>query len=148
MSAFVVSDQHVCALLTFASLDRRGVTFYLKHQALDCHKKADLQTAAQILKDQCIKSVMIRYPKDTLETLPGPNDLRQEIEFTYSPHPTLKLLKPVDILSACSCYDYQACEDPDYGTTPARQIIETIRNNAVRRLPGYEQVAWEITEPV
>jgi hypothetical protein len=52
--------------------------------------------------------------------------------------------KPIEIIKACDCFDYQACEVPNYDETPAAKLIDSIRREAIRCLPGYDGAAWSI----
>ena len=54
------------------------------------------------------------------------------------------VIRALQALKACDCYDYQAGETPDYNSTPAHDIISQIRQFAIMALPGYEAAAWEI----
>lgn len=55
-------------------------------------------------------------------------------------------LSPVELLRAINGYEYQACETPDWYRTEARQLLDVIRDVAVRALPGYEDGPWSISE--
>lgn len=135
MSAFVLSNAHLLALLNFAaSYDQapRLPAFYLAGgRTLATTSAADLQTAAEILLAQNVASVNYRYR----ESAPAP-----AIVFNYSSRPT----DPVQILKACACYDYQAGETPDYSQTDAAAIVDRIRRAAIAALPGYDAADWEI----
>ena len=45
----------------------------------------------------------------------------------------------IDILRICECYDYQACETPDYESTYAASIIRAIRTAAILSLPEWDK---------
>lgn len=51
------------------------------------------------------------------------------------------------MLSALSCFDYQACETPDWRQSLAWQICDAIRDAAIRALPGYSSGPWEVRRP-
>jgi hypothetical protein len=53
----------------------------------------------------------------------------------------------VQMIKACNCYDYQACETDDYYETLAYAISDAIRAAAGRLVPGYEEASWVIDEP-
>lgn len=141
MSAYVVSDKHINALVSFLASNHFSANYYDREDvANDLRNKDTAQRFAQMLKEQCIKSVMIRYPQDTLETLPGPANLRLEIE--YQP---VYGMKPVEILKACDCYDYQSCEDPNYRLTESAHFVDAVRHCAIHRLPEYEDArGWDL----
>lgn len=58
--------------------------------------------------------------------------------------PSYARLTPVEVLKACACYDYQACETDDYRDTVAFALVELIRGHAISLLPGYDDAAWEV----
>ncbi len=53
-------------------------------------------------------------------------------------------LTPVQVLKAVACLAYQSCETPDWTTTVACNILNEIKEFAIRKLPGYEGAAWTI----
>lgn len=139
MSAFLVNDTHINALLTWAMRPRwqapakyyydqpdaaipsTGVTFF-----------DNLDTIGQCLVNQNYASLNGGY---------GDTDPAHEYKHTRYSLP----LSPVDVIKACDCYNYQACETgKDYWTSEAHEIIDTIRERAIDELPGYEDAAYEI----
>jgi len=89
----------------------------------------------QVLQDENVRSVQYRYPQDTRDTLPGPSDL--EDVYSYRHVHTTGLsgpIKPVDVLSVLRCYEYQACETPDWKETLAAALVEAIRHHAISAL--------------
>ena len=56
-----------------------------------------------------------------------------------------RVLTPIQVIKACNCFDYQACEVENYEETEAAKIIEAIRAAAIERLQGMEEAEWEIT---
>lgn len=134
MSAFVVNQNHLRALITFAQVKR--IVFYThpdseveEFRVFYAYK--DFDAIGQILHDVNVASVNYRY---------GDSVSPQAFKF----HPYLELEDPIRILKACSCYDYQACEIPGYHRTEACEIIDAIRQEAIRALPGYDDAGWEI----
>uniref|UniRef100_A0A9E8CTA4 Uncharacterized protein n=1 Tax=Bosea sp. NBC_00436 TaxID=2969620 RepID=A0A9E8CTA4_9HYPH len=45
---------------------------------------------------------------------------------------------------AISCYDYQACEHPEYRDSHARAFVESLRDALLSRLPGIGDERWGI----
>jgi hypothetical protein len=137
MSAFVVSDKHINSILSYANRDSySGLIRDQNDETYSFKCTEDLNKLAQVLLDQNIRSVNYRYDED---------EKSPEIKFKFEPNPFGKPLSPVQILKACSCYDYQACETEDYNETFAYKIIDHIRHMAIRNLPGYEDAEWEIS---
>jgi len=59
-------------------------------------------------------------------------------------HPAFKRydLDAVQILKACDCYEYQACETPSWDTSLAHAFIESLRRQAITKLAGYNDAEW------
>lgn len=51
---------------------------------------------------------------------------------------------PAPVLKSLDCYEYQACETPDWKDTEARAFCEALRSAAIERLPGYDGGPWGI----
>ena len=56
--------------------------------------------------------------------------------------------EPAEVIKAAHCFDYQACEVPDYDRTTAAKITRVIVSNAISDLPGYDAAPWGAPEPV
>lgn len=140
MSAFVVSNYHITGLLSFARSLHYGINVYNNKQFVcTIDRKTDINEMSkigQILLDQNYHSVNTRYKE---------NDSAPAYRFK----PILsRQFKAVEILKACNCYDYQACEDDDYDKTNAHAIIDAIRHSAINRLPDYDNAdGWTLREP-
>lgn len=134
MSAFIVSHDHIDALVTFAALHR--VNVYREGKRLEIRTQ-NAEEIGRILLDENVRSVCERYGS-------GISAAEKNAAATYRFRMFLHV-PAVAIAKACDCFDYQACETDDYETTLAAAIIREIRAAAIRALPGYEQAAWEIT---
>jgi hypothetical protein len=53
---------------------------------------------------------------------------------------------PVAILKAINCYEYQACEHPEWKTSEARSFCEALTARMIHMLPGYGNAAYEVTD--
>lgn len=128
MSAFVLSQKHINVLTSAWSI------YNLKYAYNPQTRKSEDLTPTQvgkILLKQNVCSVNYRY-----------NEKEPVPPFRYDPFgPPYSL---VQILKALDCYDYQACETPDYQGTLAASIVNTIRSRIIKMLPGYEEADWEI----
>jgi hypothetical protein len=126
MSAFIVSNKHIDTLVSYAMSS--GI-HQVYHNGDTCH--LDGEGMGMILAEQNARSVNARY--------------REQTTVDYSWTPIYRLpTNAVQILKACNCYDYQACETDDYDTTLAHAIIQAIQSKAIRSLPGYDAAEWEI----
>jgi len=132
MSAFVVSDEHICALVSYGGIhdvrvfERDGGHVIAGNE----------QETAEILLAANVASVNYRY--DENEPVPP-------IEFHFE-RPDERTA--IEIIKACDCFDYQACERPDYRQSLAATIVEAIRENAIRAVPGYDEAPREIISQV
>ena len=136
MSAFIVNDYHINALLNYAlNLHERIHVPRLQIEISGSISDEQLSAIGQILLDENYRSVNYRYAEKT-----KPHEFKFKRDyFTHR--------KPVEILKACNCIDYQSCETDDYYQSKAAKIIDTIRAYAISNLPGYDTAAWEIRDP-
>jgi hypothetical protein len=156
MSAFICDPKHFAVLGHFAAQRQFGGTHNVYQPqvarlleaptlvtGLDDQTYADL--IANVLYKENIRSVLHRYQNDDLDSAPGPIDKPMSIKTgDWSP---LKLcVKPIEILKACDCLEYQSCETDDYYETPAYEILNMIRKAAIQALPGYDEAPWGIEE--
>jgi hypothetical protein len=128
MSAFIVSDKHISAMI-FNAVTGNRISYYWngKRHQMNCKS----QEIGQKLVDENYRSVNSRYGENG-----QPHEfVMQHLERRYS---------PIEIIKACHCYNYQACETQDYFETEAHAIVKAIEASAVRDIAGYEQAAWEI----
>lgn len=143
MSAFVVDPYHVAYLHTYA----------IKRDAWDSDEPATT------MFNECIRSVMHRYPQDAEGDLPGrigyttrlPEDHRWALVMNES-------FEPGRVLAALACLNYQSCETGDWEQTPAYAYVQQLKRLAFEdagiqpstdyaiysKLPGYSET-WEIT---
>jgi len=123
MSAFIVSDATIDALVTYAV---GGGSW----RAIDC----DPQEAGQILVNENYRSCNHRYRGEHGEP------------HVYSWKPYARPLSAVEVIKLCNHYDYQACETDDYEQTQAAAIIRRIRDKAIYSLPGYDEAPWGLAD--
>lgn len=141
MSAFQVGPEHLGALIRWYLLDTRT---HNHPRWRGC--QPNLNDAADMLAAlafECYKSVRYRYPDGDL---PGPCAFPDTPVVCSDNLHTYRPLTPIEVIVACKCYEYQSCEHPEWGQSEAAQLIQHIKEAALRRLPGYEDAPWEITE--
>jgi hypothetical protein len=142
MSAFVVSHDHIDALLSLALAHRTygPVSYFVKDtQRLVAITEENVTEVGRILLTECERSVNHRYPGE--DELPGTIG-QNAATYTFRPWP--RALDPVAVLKGCDCFDYQACETDDYEASLAWTIIQAIRKRAIHGLPGYDNAeGWE-----
>ena len=128
MSAFIVSKNHINTLVNYGYHNR--LYRYISEDNI-LRFNDEPTKIGQILVDENYKSINYRYEED-------------EEHYKYKFNLSLKNYSPVQIIKACDCYDYQACETPDYDKSVAYKLIDTIRARAINSLDGYEKAEWEI----
>lgn len=137
MSAFIVGDDHVNALVTYAMLKR--VSYY--HDGKRFKIVSDnAEEVGRILMDENVRSVAYRYCGRIDDDAKNSG---AAYRFRLFPPNTPALY----ILKGCHCFAYQASETDDWETTRAHSIIAAIEAQAMYDLPGYDDAPWEITRP-
>ena len=158
MSAYVVSDKHITALIR-AGLQNREARISFYQPGADARETIDCTNAeefARDLKRENQQSVSVRYrtPGDYSD-LPGMADSGDEwagslgIVTSILGRPLLERVmnqpSPVAILKAISSYEYQTCEHDEWTGSRAQAFCEALRGQMIRDLPGYDEADWEIS---
>ena len=130
MSAFIVPDYHINALVSWA-IQRHGhnaISYYWQGSRRQI--RGNESRVASVLHAENVRSVNARYQDST----PAHGFKFERVS---------NLLNLVDVIKACHGYAYQACEASDWEQSEANAIIQGIEQAAVRSLPGYaESRAW------
>ena len=132
MSAFIVTDTHINALVRYAS--RHKITVAYGNPTIRLNVSAHEQEVAQLLIDENIKSVNYRYSEDETSL----------IEYDRG----APILSAIEAIKAAQCLRYQSCEHSDYEESIAFKLIEAIISDAIPRLEGYESASWAIADKV
>lgn len=126
MSAFIVEDDLIDLLVTYATSDRGPG----QRQLIAAQSP---QSLGAMLVAQNWRSVGERY-RESGEPAP----------YTFTPY--TGPMESMAVIKACNCYDYQACETEDYETTEPARIVRDIRDTAtreiIRKLPAYDKAPW------
>lgn len=146
MSAFVVSKQHLDAMIT-AALDvtpLRGGSpvswFYPTINRAEDNlgtlqtkrrvaRYEDRERIGAMLWAENVRSVNYRYEEEEWE------EVYQYTRFTL-PLPAVAVLKLID------CYEYQSCEHDEWETSEAHEFCESLRRAYIGLLPGYNEAPW------
>lgn len=132
MSAFIVSDTHINALVRYAS--RHNVRAFHGNPLAMFQVKDNEQAAAELLLAENVKSVNYRYRDN-------------EVMFiTYDRG--APILTAIQAIKAAQCLRYQSCECDDFEESIAFKLIEAIIADAIPRLDGYESASWDISDKV
>lgn len=118
MSAFICTDKHISAIVSWAS----------RNNVAACASGKE-QEAADCLLAENIRSVNYRYQETTLI-----------VPCEYTPDASRA---PVEIIKLCHSLAYQSCEHREWETSEAKKIVDTIAAAATRALPGYAAAGWE-----
>lgn len=129
MSAYIVSPDHITALLAGFAAQRR-LSRYSPMSEEDI-----TEIGQQLLLENC-RSVAYRYDKAVDACW---QDYRFKLKYAFNP--PVRLVS--QLLKLCDCFEYQSCERDDwYGSAAFRKLTE-IRSVLISSLPGYEQGPWE-----
>ena len=157
MSAYICNPETFVALAAYAAGRSRrdsGATFdriplgYLQaFNGPDLSRYSSQERAelfAEILYEENIRSVLTRYPNDTLESAPGPLEKPKRIEIFDRDVARPPVTDPVAILKLCDGLAYQSCETDDWRETQAFALLGAIRKAAIRELSGYDDAEWTL----
>jgi hypothetical protein len=132
MSAVIVSDYHINALVTYGV--EHGASFYNKKTGWYNFSNVTAQDIAEHLYGANVRSVNSLYKERTRYS-----------GFKYKKVAISHLL-PADVISACNCLDYQSCEIDTWEGSCAKQALEAIHEKAVSALTA-NSTTWELKEP-
>ena len=132
MSAFIVTDSHINALVRYASRHKVGVSYGATVMRLNAF--GNEQAVAQILFEENVKSVNYRY---------GESETTQ-IDYDRG----APILTAIQAIKAAQCLRYQSCEHPQFEDSLASKFIEAIIADAIPRLEGYDTAQWAIYDKV
>lgn len=132
MSAFIVSDTHINALVRYAS--RHNVRAFHGNPLAMFKVKDNEQATAELLLAENVRSVNYRYRDNEIMTI------------TYDPG--APILTAIQAIKAAQCLRYQSCECDDFEESIAFKLIEAIIADAIPRLDGYESASWAISDKV
>lgn len=132
MSAWIVFPDHVSYLVAGAlELAPDGFLSFGTGKLLTPHTRDEI---GQLLMDEIVRSVRHRYERDTFDELPGPVDKTGIRDYRHIAHDLP--FDPIVLLKQLDCYEYQACECPDWEQTDAYDFCEVVRSIAEATLPA------------
>ena len=129
MSAFICSHGHINAIVRFAC--RHNITTYYDNPCRRWSVAGQEQETADLLFAENVKSVNYRYKEESPTT-----------GILYDPF--APDLRPIEVIKACDCLDYQSCEHPGWQSSLACKLLTDIQHQAISLLPGYAKVRWDI----
>lgn len=133
MSAFIVNDYHINALVSYGV--KFKAQFYTKNVGWEYFNEDTAWMMAALLYRANVCSVNRRYKERTRT-----NGFKfQSVDVNG--------LTAADIVKACDCLDYQSCEVGTWERSRARRALQAIREEAVRELAA-RSPAWELRQPM
>ncbi len=154
MSAFIVDKAHIDAIVAvalFGPSDSRSSSWRGREPYMGQHK-AEPGTAnlvGQQLIDTNVLSIKARYPDciDNPENTPGPCEQYWNDPYAFpvaEPHQYTGLPTTAEALKIIACYEYQACEFPDWENSLSYHFCNSLRSRLVWCIPAVsEEDAWE-----
>ena len=160
MSAFMVPIEHVRAMVNAGLQNRHHdpLSWSVRQLTEDERARAYQPGApwgAGI--DQVVSETRHQLTRDTAGTV-GAMLLaqnRRSVDFRYDEtdiedvylHSRSSERSPAAMLKAIDCYEYQACETPDWEDTEAARFCQALRAHLIRQLPDYDDAdTWAIEE--
>jgi hypothetical protein len=141
MSAFIVDNRHIDAIVTYA-IAKRVRYFNPGNSPREKWIEITARNAEEIgriLLDENVRSVAHRYSNRIND-----DERNASAIYAYRPFPTP--LAAVEFIKACKCLEYQSCETDDWETTLAYRILRACIDSASSDLRGYERAPWEISD--
>ncbi len=146
MSAYMVSRAHIAYLVAAARQYSRGpfgFSWFFRGQRFELGgTRQHADSLGRLLWEENARSIRERYP-DSHEDMVGGVWYAHPLQATLECLPAPESLQ---VLQACACFEYQACEASDWEESEAFAVVQALRKAAIYRLPGYEDRAWGAPE--
>lgn len=146
MSAYMVDREHIHYLIEAAMSRRIRGPHNDAHRwwhggrwlELPDHDRRREAEVGQMLWDENRASIRARYP-DT-DHMPGPVGEN----YVYGKHSRFPHvpIDPVQVLKACDCFAYQACEHDGWNDSEAKAFIDALTRDTWHALTGYDAAEW------
>lgn len=171
MSAFVVDKAHIDAMIQ-AGIEFRlygsDLSWYHEDQRHEL-TLANADAVGAMLWGENARSVGYRYSYDGRVGYYGPEGAAEleadhgedlpgrYVDVEVAPGVTIDMpewaepyaykrygnaLKPVVVLKAIDCYEYQSCEHDEWAESEAHAFCHALRKRMIHSLPGYEDAPW------
>ena len=136
MSAFIVHTEHIHTLVAAGlDADRWPLRWYYDNPTrIGELTPATATEVGQMLLDANIGSVDYRY-----------SERNPRIDYVYR-RPRVTGWSIGELLNALHCYEYQACEAPDWKTSQAHEFCRALERALIQQIPGYSVGPWAIDE--
>lgn len=143
MSAFIVTDAHIDALLT------AGLAYTSPGSPLTWPVPSTTPPGEERLTDATadrVGAMLLEANERGVNALY--NSTAKETPWTeqYRFHRLSGKASPLLVLKAISCLEYQSCDAPDWNLSEAFMFCAALRTRAVNRLPGFDDApGWSLT---
>jgi hypothetical protein len=133
MSAFVVTKQHIDAMVT-AGLPRPGDPGWIRWS-----DPVDPQRTHILNLDTADRAGSLMWQENRVSVNHRYRD-GDEIDVLYA----FELLghNPVTVLKLIDCYEYQSNEHPGWERSQAKRLCGQLRKQVISKLPGYDDAPW------
>jgi hypothetical protein len=137
MSAFIVDPEHINVML-WAGAQHAGhhgpLRWYFGNPTHIGELHDDnLDQIGQMLLDENAASVNYRYSENN------------HYEYRYRRPRHISWSVP-ELLNVVHCYEYQACEHPEWEHSQAHAFCAALQQRLITKLPGYSDGPWAITD--
>jgi hypothetical protein len=126
MSAYLLSKKSIDVLVYSAfyrhNNSENTISIWNNNKKIEFSPKS----LGQALVNQNYASVNFRYREN-----------HKPYIYEYGYHTDFKTATGVALLRLCHCYDYQSSETDNYYRSNAAKIINYIKSNLIKNLPGY-----------
>jgi len=153
MSAFIVSDKDIDALLRYALAYPSGQLRwfepcepgdgdYQRGQPWGRTAVANAQTRVREITHENASHVGRMLLLENMRSVSHRYDDPLELptyEYNAMQAPSLT---PVEVLKIIACYEYQSCEHPGWQHSQAKAFCSALRHKMISHLPGYDEAPW------
>lgn len=131
MSAFICTDYHISILAQYAEDNK--ISCY----GWQWEKKGKIAIGRELLFEN-YRSYNYRYKQTGT------------VEFIFDDRALAGFLdtSPAQMAKAVFCLIYQSCEHPSWEESAAFQLLDNIKDDLLKKLPGYKNSMWGIDRPV
>lgn len=133
MSAFVVTKQHIDAMVT-GGLPRPGDTGWIRWS-----DPVDPERIHVLNRDTADRAGALLWQENRVSVNHRYHD-GDEIDVLYAFHRYGQ--NPVVVLKLIDCYEYQSCEHPGWKESQAKRLCDQLRKQVISKLPGYDEAPW------
>lgn len=138
MSAFLVSNRHIDAIVTAARLAYAGDDANGTHVAPFTERLTDHDLGRLLWRENAL-SVAHRYREGVDEALMSSYAFSR-----FTAEAGVTKLDVVGMMKTIQCYEYQACDHPGWEHSQAKRFCRDLKEALISCLPGYGDAPWGI----